>query len=345
MAITLAAGGNAEAQAPSQVVPLTVGQSERAIAGNVSQFWYHILPAHTDAAEGVSLDGPAPFHPLSNPPESGATSFVLRVPNPGFYPADVTLQNPAAALVTSAKFDNIYVSSPDDTPWGNPVAFETDLGNSKFIHLVDQYVGSKKNKRYSFGQEFSLGLNPCSETSAGLAPLCTQDDILAIVAAAATSSNGGTGLGIIYHVFLLPGTDTCFDSPANTQCYSPDVPQNFVFCAYHSAALINGNVTLFTVEPFQNVSGCAAAPPNPNSALIDSTNSVLSHETFETISDPEGDAWRATSSLINLEFGGPEIGDECQVAGGFYPTFVINKTKYEVQTEYSNKFHACSAAP
>jgi len=114
-----------------------------------------------------------------------------------------------------------------------------------------------------------------------------------------------------FHVFLPAGIDTCF--PGDTVCYSPDNPTTFAFCAYHGSVVFSdiGHV-MFSVEPYQNVPGCQAAPPNPNGMLADSTNSVLSHETIETITDPDGDAWIADNSLIAA---GAEIGDLCEPTG------------------------------
>ena len=115
MALALALSpGSAKAQNPSQIVPLTVGQTERGIAHDVSEYWYHILPASTDAAKGASFDGPVSASSLANSSRSDITSFA--VPK-RFFPSDVTKINPGAALVTSANLDNVYVLSTHDTPW------------------------------------------------------------------------------------------------------------------------------------------------------------------------------------------------------------------------------------
>ncbi len=66
------------------------------------------------------------------------------------------------------------------------------------------------------------------------------------------------------------------------------------------------------MEPYQNVRGCSAAPPNPNGALADATNCVLSHELIESITDPDLDAWIANNSLLTSR---AEIGDLCQPIG------------------------------
>jgi hypothetical protein len=77
---------------------------------------------------------------------------------------------------------------------------------------------------------------------------------------------------------------------------------------------------------------------------VDSTASVLSHETFETITDPDGGAWWSDVSLIER---GAEIGDICEPVGNsmgqfLNPTFIVNGRKYKIQLEYSNKYHACT---
>ena len=84
-------------------------------------------------------------------------------------------------------------------------------------------------------------------------------------------------------------------------------------------------------------------------ASSDSTNNVLSHEVFETITDPDGSAW--WNSLDNGIFG-EQIGDECsfllftQTAVFFDPSDVILHGKsYVAQPEYNNNQHACTRSP
>jgi hypothetical protein len=219
------------------------------------------------------------------------------------------------------------------------VRFLSDLSNSTFIHLTDQYVGTTANNRY-----------PPSTPATATVPLFVsnvvgQNDILAIVHTAAKAL--GTGYGHVYHVFLPKGVDTCFD--LTNICYSPDNPASWVFCAYHGSVTFGdiGHV-LLSVEPYQNVPGCQAAPPNPNGILADSTNSVLSHELIEAITDPDpGSGWVAAKSLI---VNGAEIGDLCEPLGNssgqfLDPTLTLNGRKYELQLEYGNNYHACTPAP
>ena len=87
----------------------------------------------------------------------------------------------------------------------------------------------------------------------------------------AAGKSGGVGYGHIYHIYLPHGTDACADA-SDTVCYLPDHPSTFVLCAYHASDTFTdiGHV-LFSVEPFQNIPGCAIALPGPNGQLADST--------------------------------------------------------------------------
>ena len=225
--------------------------------------------------------------------------------------------------------------------WGNPREFIEDLSNSNFIHITDQYVGTTANNRYPPGTSSQASIPLFVSNVVG------QDDILAVVHAVAKKL--GTGYGHIYHVFLPKGVDTCFD--LTNICYSPDNLPSFVFCAYHGSVTYSdiGHV-LLSVEPFQDVIGCAAAPPNPNGMKADSTNAVLSHELIEAITDPDpGTGWVSFSSLITE---GAEIGDLCEPLGTGPPNFEfkdptikLSNGFFELQGEYSNKYHACAFTP
>jgi hypothetical protein len=133
------------------------------------------------------------------------------------------------------------------------------------------------------------------------------------------------------------------------------MPATFAFCGYHSSVDFNdnGNIAhvLYTVEPFQDVQGCSVPRGTPNGQLKDSTYNALSHETFETITDPDGSAWFNLTSLALL---GQEIGDECELvkvdlntgAVTFSPSiFFIGIHRYGVQPEYTNAEHACASNP
>ncbi|HEY3618913.1 MAG TPA: hypothetical protein VGK96_19050 [Candidatus Sulfotelmatobacter sp.] len=306
---------------------------------NVSNFRYHIFPAGTSAGKAAMA-----VHNFGTPTAGHANAVTLSIPSvpaPGFYGEDLVYFGGAKLATTKSNPVYVNMSSCGGVAacWGNPVRFLSDLSNSTFIHLTDQYVGTTANNRY-----------PPSTSVAATVPLFVsnvvgQNDILAIVHTAAKAL--GAGYGHIYHVFLPPGVDTCFD--LTNICYSPDNPPSFVFCAYHGSVTFGdiGHV-LLSVEPYQNVPGCQAAPPNPNGILADSTNSVLSHELIEAITDPDpGSGWVAAKSLI---VNGAEIGDLCEPLGNsnaqfLDPTLTLNGRKYELQLEYGNNYHACTPAP
>lgn len=231
--------------------------------------------------------------------------------------------------------------------WGDPETFLALYGFSGLSHVTDQYVGTRAGNRYTLGDEFAIPYSPTPST----APL-TDLNILGFLHAVAKAS-GETGYNHIFHIFLPPGQDLC--TPLfGIGCYSPDVPSTFSFCAFHISVTFRdiGHV-LFSVEPFQNVRGCQVRTGTPNGQLIDSTNSTLSHELTETITDPDGNAW------FNLSDGGSqgeEIGDECDffviqpVTGGLGvfgdpTTFSVGKHIFATQPEYSNEDHACAIQP
>ena len=322
---------------PEHRISITPGVMDRAQAGDARDLRTHALPANTPAAKAIRAVELAK-RLQENAQEAEPQTVVPNLASPSFYPEDLVYSK--GSLVKNAQFHDVYVNCTTvSTCWGNPAGFLTDLGKSSFIHITDQYVGTTANNRYILGAgafvTYSFSGNILFET-----------DIVTIVHAVAQNLKN-SGYGHIFHVYLPQGTDTCFNN--GTQCYSPDNPSTFFFCGYHSSVTFNdiGHV-LFTVEPYQNVPGCKVAAPNPNGPVTDSTNSVLSHETFETITDPDpSSGW---TNLTSLSLEGEEIGDECQplansASAALDPTFAINGKNYEVQLEYSNFYHACVSFP
>jgi hypothetical protein len=337
-AATSEAQDAAAADGQPQGIELHLDSQHRA-AGNPASYWYHIRRARTEAGRAAPLSGP-PGTVVPKRGSAGATALpAAGIARPGFFPADVS--NFGGNVVQSAQSFNIYINcGKSDSCWGKPTQFLTDVGASTFIHVTDQYVGARGNNRYTLSPNFFfINVN---------FSLLTIDDVTNLVHQAAQLTSGGGGLHHIFHLFIPQGMDVCSDAN-ETGCYSPDNPSTFSFCAFHSNVSFGdtGDI-LFTVEPFQDIDGCAAAPPNPNGQLIDSTNSVLSHELFETITDPQGQTW--FSEMSNAERGN-EVGDICQ---GIFnqngeeiiPSYALVRGRtYETQLEYSNKVHGCTNAP
>jgi len=330
----LLALGSLSAQAQSTANYKVTPSNADYIAADTADSKTHVMFANTDAAVAARKAGiKIQNNEASSAPKNAASTIPLVL-----YPADLTFQG--GPVLTTTEHHAVYLHPNGVCPsvsscWGNPEGFLRDLGRSQFIHVVDQYVGSSDDNRYTVGFNADVSFSLTGN-------MLTRGDLFAILHAVASATNA-TSYTHMYHLFLPQGIDTCLSS---TQCYSPDNPSTFYFCAYHGAVTFSdiGHV-IYSVEPYQALPGCHVAAPRPNSELIDSTNSVLSHEVFEAITDPDLNAWWNRSSL-DLE--GAEIGDECQPlynAGFLVPTFRIGRNTYEVQLEYSNSGHRCVARP
>lgn len=297
-----------------------------------SNLKYHILPAMTPAGQTAL----AAQRLGTTPPTAKAAATIASVPAPGFYPDD--LDYFGGPVVTDLRSHTVFLNSAScggvAKCWGNPEKFLTDLGLSTYIHVTDQYT--KTSGTYLLGAHVFETLTLYTNT-------VDESQLFGAVHDAAVSLKTPGGYHHEFHVFLPQGIDTCFD--LTSVCYSPDNPSSFAFCAYHGSIVFSdiGHV-MFSVEPYQNVPGCQAAPPDPNGILTDSTNSVLAHELIETITDPDINAWIANQSLIAR---GAEIGDLCEPTGNakfqfLDPVVTLNGHPYEIQLMYSNQFHACS---
>lgn len=322
--IGLAAAGGGAARADQ--ARLTIDDAARAAASRATNLRTHVMPLRP-ASPGAQFLAPA--RPAATPT------------GPSWYPADVSVGTGKVTAVTKASFNNIYVNCTNVTScWGDPKGFLTNLAKSTMIHVADQYLPSKATGQFTFGTTSNATVALYTSVS-GANPMMSESDILALVYAAA-KTNGG-GYGQIYNVFLPKGVDTCFDETSS--CYSPDNPASWAFCAYHSSVDFGTLHVLYTVQPYQKVDGCqvSTAPGTLDPNLTDSTASVLSHETFETITDPDpGLGWTNTTSL---DLNGYEIGDECQNTSFVYAPITLNGTKYRIQLEYSNTYHACVSVP
>ena len=331
---------------PAVMVLLTAdvarGQDNSMITLQVSQNDAALASFSFRATGLAGSTTPAPSSALDN----ASDGEIPAITPPGFYPDDVTNPRHLPAVVTT-EHHPIYV---DNVPshWGDVGGFLTDLGKSDFIHVVDQYVGSFAGNRYKLGTQFIAPTYP-------IPPNHTLQVLDVAILAHAAASIKGNGFGHYYHVFLPKGVDMCLPPPAAgapPECYSPDNPATWVFCAFHGAFVFHdlGEV-IFSLEPYTDVIGCSVPPSGTaNSQLVDSTDNVLSHEVFEGLSDPDGMEWW----VHNFTFAfGAEIGDLCTRAarfpdGHFYWSFgqvSLNGHNYTIQPEYSNQFHGCSYRP
>jgi hypothetical protein len=256
------------------------------------------------------------------------------------YPADLSYQG--GPVVDFAQSHAIYLLPDGKCPipqcWGNPEGFLRDLSNSDFIHLVDQYIGLGASRRYTVGTKAKVTYTPPK------VPL-TDDYMLTAVHAVAVAS-GKNGYGHIFHVFLPRDRMSVSTPPSNSA--TPLTTRKPFTSVLVTAALTSPTLVMCCIPSSltRTVDGCSVSPGTPNGQLVDSTNDVLSHELFETITDPDGDAWLNSTDLSLL---GEEIGDECQFViftptNAYFDPFVyeIDEKHYATQPEYSNALHGCS---
>jgi len=217
---------------------------------------------------------------------------------------------------------NILVNCADESCWGGKITqFQNDLSGSALIGIANEYNAGGS---YVSGGDYTVSY----DTSGTL-----QDaDIFNIVHSVVTTYNLPTGYGAEYHVFLASGVQQCSSSAGG--CYGAQ------YCAYHGSNDYSdiGHV-LYSTEPYQNISGCQVPSGSPQGQLADSTASVLSHETMETITDP--DVAANNVAWYNQNYG--EIGDLCAPANGVsVGVTTLGSDAWELQPEYSNAVHDCS---
>jgi hypothetical protein len=345
----------ATASTPAQVA-ISVTAQDQAAATSLVSARFHLMLAQTTAAKGAVQDLPS----ISLPKQIRSSDLSLSLPSPpspSFYPDEVfnlgsVLHGIPGSTIATAKSHPIYLGvtnvtgdttcgSATGSCWGNPNLFLSDFSLSTFSHLLDQYAGSSTSNRYPEGTIFTATTTVFAGTSG--VPTLSENDILQFVHSAAKNSLGGSGLGHIYHFFIPAHVDTCMDEGP---CYSPDNAKTFVFCAYHSRVVFSDipSPVYYTVQPFQDVAHCqvpASSPTPPNGQLADSTNSTLSHELSESITDP--DLTTGFRSLLSNASPLQEIGDLCQSPLSF--TESLNGHSFEIQLEYSNTYEACASSP
>jgi hypothetical protein len=194
----------------------------------------------------------------------------------------------------------------------------TDVGGSNFYGLMSQYSGIANSS--------SLGGAVVDTTPypAGTGTL-SDTDIQNEVSRAMVANGWTGGIGHEFFVFTPKGVNSCM---ASGSCSFS------TFCAYHNFFSGAGGTVLYADMPYAgtDLSGCGT-PTSPNSdADADAEISIISHEHFETVTDPTLTGW--------FDLLGNEIGDKCRATYG--PTsggadVTLNGNPYIVQQEYSNR--------
>lgn len=121
--------------------------------------------------------------------------------------------------------------------------------------------------------------------------------------------------------------------------YTSTFPRGGGFCAWHSFAKMNGQNVAVAYMP--NTTGVAGCDPGnlysvPGSEGLRSLANVTSHEFMEAVTD----TWPASGSYAWVDSSKSEIGDKC--AWQFTGPVTLNKTKWQLQEEWSNTISGCA---
>ena len=229
-----------------------------------------VMPGDIAAAADVSVigEGGDPALPFADAvPAAGAATVAgaetayrrSAAPQaaPSFYPGDLSYFG--GHVLTETTFYNIYVNCKDVAAcWGNPHAFQIDLFNSTFIHVVDQYVlGS------TIGSDRFVASPKVIHVVQSLPnPALLVHDIGPIVQAAVRRlSLVNPKYREFFEVFLPAGQDVCEDSTLRNAiprtCRQPSH-----IAAFEPASVFHGSGrpghVLYGAMPYQNVRADAA---------------------------------------------------------------------------------------
>jgi hypothetical protein len=223
----------------------------------------------------------------------------------------------------------------------------TDVGGSSMYNILTQYYeGSAPTyieNVSTLGGAWVDTVNPYPHAGTGTDPLLDADIQAEVERAIVANGWPNGGLNVAFFVFTAKGIESCADA---TDCTIGTAYP--AYCAYHSAFFApSSDVILYANMPYDGTwsSGyaytCGNVNPSPNNDPdADIEISTTSHEQFEAVSDPVGDAW--------FDAVGYEIGDKCAYQYGTVAAngsnVVLNGDPYIVQEEWSNAIGGCTLA-
>jgi hypothetical protein len=246
-----------------------------------------------------------------------------------------------------------------DTSYENLMArFFTDLSGSSYFSILTQYPGTcgsgVPSSQSCFGGITATSLpvdtSPYTQftaTSVGTAAKPLQDSDIQQEVQKIITQNGITpGLNTEFIVFTGAGVQECL--PMNV-CTT-----NF-FCAYHSSTTTPAGATVvYTYMPQDNAlgSGCSSGiSTSPNNQIAaDEEIVVMSHEFFESVSDPVSSSAPNTIGWISNDPSSQsapgEIGDNCNQELGSLQSngqnLTLNGNPYVAEQIWSNDDAACA---
>ena len=274
----------------------------------------------TGIAFGVLLFARPEAHAFSpvRPPESPARQFVGN----GVYPAtasgcystpvtwaDIPMQSNTGTFLTAPTVVGVYWPAPSGGPGSDPQVralfgdFVTDLFNGPYWNAtMPQYVGTAHgNYQSSVDITTLLTLTPSATVDRNTIAPELDAQVRAGVLPAYTA-----GGNTIYVVHFPPGVTIVDTGGIGDSCVQ--------WCAYHDIYVVNFQPEFtFSVHPdFSQNASCAASCGL--GTAFDSYMQVLSHELFETVTDP----W-APNGWENTCLAGEEVADVCEGSKFFVP--------------------------
>ena len=196
-----------------------------------------------------------------------------------------------------------------------------DIGGTPFYGLMSQYDDGNNN----FIVNSSALSGTYTDTRAYPESPLQDADIQAEVTHVMGLTGWTGGIGRQFFVFTPKGVNSCDNGSCSFSTY----------CAYHGFFSSGGTDVLYASMPYAgtDLGGCGT-PSSPNGdADADAEISIISHEHFETVTDPKLDAW---TDLL-----GEEIGDKCRSEYGTIDAaganVYLHGHPYIAQMEYSNR--------
>jgi hypothetical protein len=216
-----------------------------------------------------------------------------------------------------------------------PAAFVNDLSATSYLNIITQYPGqcgtnqcvlANRTGAVSLGGSF---VDTRAYPHAGTRADPLQDSDIQGEVTHAVSVNGWTaGTDAEFFVFTGAGIEECQGS--NNCTFNK-------FCAYHGSFSSSGTTVLYGYlsDASFNSAGCSEGLATGVNGQLASDREValMSHEFFETITDPVSgsSAWWDSAD-------GNEIGDNCNQQPA---TVALNGHSYDVQQEWSNDTASC----
>lgn len=233
--------------------------------------------------------------------------------------------------------------------------FFTDLSQSNYFKILTQYPGTCGSNiptqqscfgsgTITVGGVFVDNQTPYPHAGTQQDPLQDPPDIQGEVQRIITSNNLNAGFNTEFFVFTGANIQECsFGS-----CTFPGQGLGAQFCAYHSAFTnANNQPTVYAfISDVSYINGCVPNLSEAPNGQISSDRVVVpvSHEFFESFSDPLLNSWVNPASTTESE-----IGDNCNwVVGGLMndgSNISLNGNPYIVQEMWSNDDDGCVLSP